>query len=300
MPNIIIQPWHQSSPDFKYDPVLAREAAAARDPAALGERDWDREDWEQLDPISRRRRMKNNNYDAEFESPGHNDPNLELLQQRAYIERVTRRPEEWVEESLELYELNCHKAKAQHYPGQERWQGSEVEEQRLVNILHPSQVMRKLRAAGVDARDEIHRNARIWLNDWTALGMVGVNAWVKPVEMDKEGYLLLLREAKSQEQSDLITENWKACLEGRKVIKTYTSLQEPCGPEWSIMRFDDHGVATKEKYRGWRTAMLVLICAELLTEEEVDRAFGPPAGEPASWYRAQLQAYRQLRLGRAL
>ena len=91
-----------------------------------------------------------------------------------------------------------------------------------------------------------------------------------------------------------------ACREGRKIQRTLTSLQEPYGPEWSVMRFNEHGVATKEKFRGWRTAMLVLIAAGVLTEEEVDRAFGPPMGEAGAWYRSQLQTYRQIKLGRAI
>ena len=66
------------------------------------------------------------------------------------------------------------------------------------------------------------------------------------------------------------------------------------------MRFNEHGIATKEKYRGWRTALLVLIAAEILTEAEVDRAFGPPLGEAGAWYRQMLQSYRQIKLGRAI
>jgi hypothetical protein len=166
----------------------------------------------------------------------------------------------------------------------------------MVNILHPSAVMRRLRLAGVDARDSEHPNARIWLNDWSAAGLVGVNAWVAPQEMDEEGYLHSLRYAETQRQKDLLTANFYACRAGRKVQRTLTSLQEPYGPEWSIMRFNAHGVATKERYRGWRTAMLVLIVADILTEDEVDRAFGRPLGEAGAWYRSQLQVWRRIKL----
>ena len=38
------------------------------------------------------------------------------------------------------------------WKGQERWQGRENIERRIVNILHPHDVMRKLQRAGVDAR----------------------------------------------------------------------------------------------------------------------------------------------------
>jgi len=280
MPNVIIPLQHQSAPKCEFDPVLAREVEELK--------------------TKNRRQMRNQDFDAEFDSPEHHDPALELLEQRAYIEKMELQPAEWVEEGLELYELNCMKAHAQQLPGQARWEGKDNERARLVNILHPSAIMRKLRAAGVDARDQESPHARLWLNDWTRAGLVGVNAWVKPQEMDDEGYLMSLSQATSQAQKELLTANFLAAREGRKVQRTLTSLQDPYGPEWSIMRFDGRGVATKEKFRGWRTAMLVLIVAEILTEEEVDKAFGPAEGEPAAWYRQQLQAFRQIRVGKAL
>jgi hypothetical protein len=118
--------------------------------------------------------------------------------------------------------------------------------------------------------------------------------------MDEEGYLLELSTAKSQATKDYLTANYAACRQHRKVRKTITCLQDGYAPEWSIMRFNDHGVAVREKYRGWRTAMLVLIVSEVLTEEEVDRAFGPAIGEPGAWYREQLQTWRQIKLGKAI
>lgn len=278
MPNIHIPLEHQSAPNFKYDPGLAREAATDE---VKQTRDWDR-------------------FDREMDAPEHHDLNIEILKQRAHVQKLTYQPEEWVEENLEVYAANVAKSKGQRLAGQERWEGDEAEEQRLVNILHPSQVMRKLRMAGVDARDQESPHARIWLNDWTTAGLVGVNAWVLPQEIDEEGYLVELADAKSQEQKDRITANYLACRARRKVQKTITSLQEPYGPEWSVMRFNEYGIPVKEKFRGWRTAMLVLIAAEILTEEEVDRAFGPPIGEPASWYRQTLQSYRQIKLGKAI
>lgn len=275
MHNVHIPLEHQSAPTLKYDAVLAREAALVKDPDEVNRRDWDKFDWE-------------------MHSPAHDDPDIALLR------RMENDPQAWVDENLDIYETNRLKARAQYIAGQERWEGKEHEEQRMVNILHPSQVMRKLRAAGIDARDYEHPNARIWLNDWSRRGLVGVNAWMTPQEMDQEGYLLELSYATTQQSKDYLTENFHACLAHRKVRKTLTCLQEPYGPEWSIMRFNEYGVAVKEKYRGWRTAMLVLIAAEVLTEEEVDRAFGPPIGEAATWYRHQLQCYRQIRLGRAI
>jgi hypothetical protein len=298
MPNVIIPVRHQSAPTPRYDSVLAREAAAAKDPVQTSRQDWDAIDWNAANPSVRRRRgMTNQDFDKEFDAPGHHDPAIALLEQRAYLEQIELRPEQWVEESLELYEANCAAAKAQHLDQQDRWQGKENQAARLVNILHPNAVMRKLRAAGVDARCYEHPNARIWLNDWTAHGLVGVNAWVTPEPMDEDGYLLSLAHATSQKQKDILTENFLACHYGHRIQRTLTSLQDPYGPEWSVMRFNEHGVATKERFRGWRTAMLVLITAGVLTEEEVDQAFGAPIGEAGAWYRQQLQVLRRIRLG---
>ncbi|HTH42887.1 MAG TPA: hypothetical protein VL498_06965 [Terracidiphilus sp.] len=293
MPHIIIPIQHQSAPTLKYDPGLARAAAELKGGREIRDRDWDQFDWAAVRQRTLdRKKMKNLDFDREFDTPGHYDPAISMLR------RVENDPSAWVDENLELYESNREKAKRQHLPGQERW-AEEHEKERMVNVLYASEVLRKLRAAGVDAREEEHRDARIWLNDWTRHGLVGVNAWVSPVAMDEAGYLEELAHVSTQRQKDLLFENYMACREGRKVRRTLTSLQDP-GPEWSIMRFDEYGVATKEKYRGWRTAMLVLIVAEILTEEEVDKAFGRPIGEAGSWYRQQLKVYRQIKVGRPI
>lgn len=47
-------------------------------------------------------------------------------------------------------------------------------------------------------------------------------------------------------------------------------------PELSIMRFDEHGVPTNERRRGWRTCLLQAILKDVLTEENAIELFGPP------------------------
>ena len=175
------------------------------------------------------------------------------------------------------------------WAGQERWMGEENIERRVVNILHPHDVMRKLQRAGVDARIEapvyyvtmrddvtglpvqVKRPrdvARIWLGDEAVQGRIGIFGWV----------------------NDPITET--------RCVKLITSLQYPCGPEWSVMYFNEWDVPTTERYRGWRTALLQMILKNIITEEEVDRAFGPVVLNPASeLYRQQLQGHRAIRKG---
>jgi hypothetical protein len=218
------------------------------------------------------------------------DEELSLTpQQLAYLDTLERNDRNLSNEELEeidrQYTLAYASAEPSRWNKQELWQGNENEAMRLVNILHPHAVFRKLQAAGVDARIEAakfwtwviddstgmptvvrkeHSTGRLWLHDDAVRGRVGVSAWVY--------------------------EN------GEKKRRCVTSLQDDCGPEWSVMRFNEWNVPTTEKYRGWRTAMLHLILAGVLTEEEVDRAFGPPVDNDASWfYRRSLEDYRKQR-----
>ena len=182
-------------------------------------------------------------------------------------------------------------AEASRWKGQERWQGRENIERRVVNIMHPHDVMRKLQRAGVDARIEApvyyvtmpddktgkpvlikkaRAFGRIWLGDEAVQGRIGIFGWV----------------------NDARTETRR--------VKLLTSLQYPCGPEWSVMNFNEWDVPTSERYRGWRTALLQMILKDIITEEEVDRAFGPVVLNPASeLYRQQLQSHRAIRRGLA-
>ncbi len=200
-----------------------------------------------------------------------------------------------MEEAVEMAyakAYNSDPVRKSRWKGQERWQGRENIERRVVNIMHPHDVMRKLQRAGVDARIEApvyyvtmpddvtgqpvqvkkpRAVGRIWLGDEAVQGRIGIFGWVK----------------------DTKTETRR--------VKLITSLQYPCGPEWSLMNFNEWDVPTTEKYRGWRTALLQMILKDVLTEEEVDRAFGPVVLNPASeLYRQQLQTHRAIRKGLTL
>ena len=64
-------------------------------------------------------------------------------------------------------------------------------------------------------------------------------------------------------------------------------------PELSVMRFDDHGIPTTEKYRGWRTALLQLILKGRISREKAEEVFGKPPTTPAFHrYNRTLQAFR--------
>lgn len=208
--------------------------------------------------------------------------------------RYDERPasQQTLEAEQELFEENYRAAHARRWEGQERWIGRRNQEMRLVNILHPHAVIRKLQDAGVDAsiypavikvwgvddttglltlKDKTRSTARLWLHDdviyekgtsETNAGRIGISAWVND--------------------------------QGERRVKCLSSLQWDCGPEWSLMHFDEFDVPTRERYRGWRTALLVLITNDVLTEEEVDRAFGPVVQNEASdLYLGTLKSYRE-------
>ena len=70
-------------------------------------------------------------------------------------------------------------------------------------------------------------------------------------------------------------------------------VQQGFMPELTVMRFDEHGVPTTEKYRGWRTALLQLILKGVITEKKANEVFGKPATTEAFHrYNATLQNFR--------
>ena len=63
-------------------------------------------------------------------------------------------------------------------------------------------------------------------------------------------------------------------------------------PEYSIVRFDDHGVPLNEKYRGWRTCLLQLILKKIISEEKAHEVFGKASGPAAERYNRTLYSVR--------
>lgn len=189
----------------------------------------------------------------------------------------------------QAFELNYAAAASQRWEGQHRWMGQENEAMRFVRIMHPHDIFRRLRHAGVDARTEAasfyvndldHKTGkpitlrrerstgRLWLSDYAVRGRVGVCAWMPNPRT------------------------------GRRERQMVTTLQYPYGPEWSLLYFNEYDVPITERYRGWRTAMLRLIVNDVLTEAEVDKAFGPVLLNSASLiYRRELQTHRTKRAG---
>lgn len=241
MSNIIIPPQHQSAPNAPVYQALDIEHASK--PA-----------------------IADDNYSGPcMES---DDPKVNEMMRKLYKQSLSEERLNPQEEIVRQMEKSYKAAAPQRWKGQERWQGRENEAMRLVNIIHPHTFIDRLNRAGIRASLDAEmpgqvRHARIWLNSFSLIGRIGVNAWV----------------------------------DGEPT--TVTTLQYPYGPEWSIMRFDEKNVPTNEKYRGWRTTLLTLICTNVVTEEEAHRAFGKPIGMAASFYLEQLYEHRKIRLGLA-
>lgn len=69
-------------------------------------------------------------------------------------------------------------------------------------------------------------------------------------------------------------------------------VQEGYMPEYSIMRFDEHGVPTVEKYRGWRTCLLQMILKGIISEDWTNRVFDYAHGPASERYLSTLYHFR--------
>lgn len=81
--------------------------------------------------------------------------------------------------------------------------------------------------------------------------------------------------------------------------KYITSVQFGQSTEFSQLRIDAHKLPTNERYRGWRTVLMAAIRKGIVTEEDVEKEFGPPTGSPdrnSLWYR-DLYRFRNRQTG---
>lgn len=70
-------------------------------------------------------------------------------------------------------------------------------------------------------------------------------------------------------------------------------VQYPMMTEYSIMRFDGHGVPLDEKYRGWRTVLMQLAIKGFLKEDKINKVFGRATGPASDKYNAFMQSLRK-------
>lgn len=67
-------------------------------------------------------------------------------------------------------------------------------------------------------------------------------------------------------------------------------------PEFSLIEYGPQDQPVRERKRGWRTVMLRMIKAGIVTEDQVNEVFGRAYGVGAAPYNRQLQAHRSQNL----
>jgi hypothetical protein len=235
-------------------------------------------------------------------------------------------PDEELEMRWAMHEMMCEHEAGNKWEGQERWEGRENEEMRQGQVLSPWQFHDKLckvigrervllseRAIKLSANAKSGLLALVVRNPmWKAsTALQHSYAQVKAADLREIAHTEIvkarrLRKAKHNAEADksfhlagdMIQSATEMLLE-REAYEAETpellrvgTLQAPLGTEWMMMNFDEFGVPTTAKYVGWRTALLTMVRANAITEEEAHRAFPVGSGPAAEWYLQQLYMRR--------
>jgi hypothetical protein len=257
---------------------------------------------------------------------------LEAMERMQHELEDAKTPDEEIEMRWRMHELLAADQERNKWAGQERWEGRANEEMRRGEVLSPWQFHERLckaigRTDRVLLKDD--RIIKVSANGKSGLLALVVRnpAWnghtaiqhdyaqVKAREMreaaeDELVKAQRLRKAhhnadadKSFELAGDMIQTASEMLLEREAYETEIpeflrvgTLQAPLGTEWMIMNFDEFGVPTSAKYTGWRTALLTMVRANAITEEEAHRAFPVGSGPAADWYLEQLYMRRAGRL----
>ena len=237
-------------------------------------------------------------------------------------------PEEEVEMRWRLHELLAAEQERNKWKGQERWQGTANEEMRRGEVLSPWQFHERLCRALGRADRVLLKDDRIVKMSSTGksglLALVIANPRWSGETAVKHDYTQVqageLRQAAEQEivkarrlrkakhnpeadkafhmagdmiqtASEMLLEREAYEAEVPEFLRVGT-LQAPLGTEWMMMNFDEFGVPTSARYVGWRTALLTMMRARVITEGEAHTAFPVGSGPAAEWYLQQLYMMR--------
>lgn len=208
----------------------------------------------------------------------------------------SRSSQEYVEKTAMLFELSQAQASRHKWEGQERWQGKENEEMRYGRLLTPLQFYAMLIQV-------VQPRAVIGLGETTLNGnrlrLVGPG---NRIMMGRDA--VKTHPAAESARVPLFVagrERIHVIMPGQSENDTepmmVATLQWPLGTEWMVMNFDKFGVPTTQKYLGWRTALLSMIRAGVITEKEAHKAFPLREGGASDWYRQQLWEWNNHRHG---
>lgn len=81
--------------------------------------------------------------------------------------------------------------------------------------------------------------------------------------------------------------------DGMTVPEVACWVQRPYLIEYEVMRFDDKNVPLDSKYRGWRTCLLQMRMKGMLTEKQINKAFGPASGPASERYNSTMHSLRK-------
>jgi hypothetical protein len=282
MANVHIKPEHQSSPRETQNDKIVRDAAS--------------------DIMSGKftPEVTDEFFDVGISALLAQHPDVAEMVSRLEREQVPKTNAEYLEKAEMLHEANVALSAHARWEGQGRWEGKYNEEIRTVNIMTPVTFIDKLIAIGVSAEatpPEITVAMAnpaynpIWMTDDRSGMQVFEDPNGEPATVDmrvvKSDKMVYLGNRVIQGRVALNAKVWDA-KNFKMVDMRVNTLQVPCGPEWSVMRVDEWGVPTNEKYHGWRTALLSLITHGVITKEQAHKAFGEPQGEASLFYRKQL------------
>lgn len=227
-----------------------------------------------------------------------------------------------------LHEMLSMEQERNKWKGQERWEGRENEEMRRGEVLSPWQFHERLcKALGRTDRVLLKDDRIIKISSTGKSGLLALvirnplwsgqsamqheyaNVKANDLKLSAEDELLKarkLRNAKHNAEADksfhLAGDMIQAATEMVLERDAYEEqvpeflrvgkLQAPLGTEWMMMNFDEFGVPTSAKYVGWRTALLTMVRARVITEAEAHQAFPVGSGPAADWYLQQLYMER--------
>ena len=69
-------------------------------------------------------------------------------------------------------------------------------------------------------------------------------------------------------------------------------IQRPFMIEYEVPSFDDKGLPTGTRYRGWRSCLLQMRMKEMITEDQINKHFGRACGPASGRYLSTMQSLR--------
>src|ERR1700744_974804 len=244
MANVHIKPEHQSSPRETQNDKIVRDAASD-----IFSGRWKPEFTDEF-------------FDVGISALLAQHPAIAEMVSKLEREQEPKTNAEDLEKAEMLHEANVALSARARWDGQGRWEGKYNEEIRTVNLMTPVTFIDKLAAIGipVDATPPeitVTIENPLYAPVWVDLGE-GKGAYVDP---DGRPPTVDMRVVRSNKKIYLgnrvimgrVALNAKVWDDAQKklVDMRVNTLQVPCGPEWSVMRVDEWGVPTNEKYHGW-------------------------------------------------